>query len=84
MKYKRLSAELNLQEKGIPEWEKEACARAQCYESESGNPVTSLSLNTAKDTSQEMGNPTMTKYDNNYDGNNFLERRSFAVRKYAR
>ena len=47
---------MNLQEKGIPEWEKEACATAKCYTSESGNRMTSLSLNTAQDTSQELGN----------------------------
>ena len=70
---------MNFQEKGITEWEKEACATAQCYASESGNPMTSLSLNTAQDASQELGNPTMTKYDNNYHGNNSLEQqRSFA------
>ena len=65
--------------KGNPEGGKEACATAQCYASESGNPMTSLSLNTAQDASQELGNPTMTKYDNNYHGNSSLERRSFAV-----
>ena len=65
--------------KGNPEGGKEACATAQCYASESGNPMTSFSLNIVQDTSRELGNPTMTKYDYNYEGNTFLERRSFAV-----
>ena len=69
---------MRLQEKGIVEVGKEACATAQCYASESGNPMTSFSLNSVQDTSRELGNPTMTKYDNSYDGNTFLERRSFA------
>ena len=64
---------MNLQEKGITEWEKEACATAQCYASESGNPMTSLSLNTAQDASQELGNPTMTEYDNNYTMETILQ-----------